>query len=442
MLFRVGISVLSLRYVVMGTPFDLFQGQSMFSIDIAQNNYKCVCAPCINSQDLQNVNCLAESDDDLCRCFTENCLCQLTQKLRKRGYLDCFKRPKQDAVIESKNLDPSDFIDQYGHRFSDLTIPLEDNPLLKVPDEKLNEVIKKLMEVDPSVDSAGFKSNPLWKKRVWTAVAQLREWIGSRDGEVSIKEILDIIGPWRNFAKEEAILNGDEPNARESFGTYTPNGYIVGTKITPPYDVLMVRDGYSVKDFMKVILDQDFEAMKKALIDITPPPEKTDIQANPDFQVQTQLDDETAGYIKVVATPSIDGVPSSGLVLTAYRFDLRSGMVSWDVQNNFLEEDWRNMMSRVQNDIIEAAKTKSVSDEDFHKMVATMHWMISNTSPFNRGSAAAADVLTLTSYSLRDLHWQGWAKDISADVSALCTPNLVEYQNGFLGLQKKPPVQL
>ena len=90
-------------------------------------------------------------------------------------------------------------------------------------------------------------------------------------------------------------------------------------------------------------------------------------------------------------------------------------------------------------DIFLASRDIRVTIPEYTKRIATLHWFVSVTQPYYKGSALGANLLVATMYLLKGFNFPGWKQNILPDISALCTPNLAQYQNKFGELMAAQP---
>ena len=416
------------------------------------------CARSSKNSDLQGTFC----QDLLTQCF-----CDQQIVLQKRGKFSCFGGAKEDPIIVTEPV-PEGFElnsknelshETYKKYVSELKLwgdearPLDQNPLLKPITESQQTLIEKLKSVDPSVKSQGFTSSDQWTKRIWTGALQMRDWIRSQKGDIRIETVMDIMGQYRHFMKVEEIMRENKaklgkgeitqlPDPKQvakdakDFGGYIENGFVARTPIgKEKYDLLDVfPDIYNVEDFRMLIrgnLDSAGRALSPDL------PVEFPVLSQPDFRMPTRLGkfENNEGMVAII---KIDGEAVHFIQYQDKVFDGAPKDVNWVVGSYGRYEKIRDQMASVFNSIVREAKAKKYDQANYNAMVGTQHWLISNACPFYRGTAAVADLMTATSYLLRDLQWQGWKPKVSADVSALCSPSLRYYQSEFGNLQEMP----
>jgi hypothetical protein len=322
------------------------------------------------------------------------------------------------------------------------SVKTTENPLLFEIPETAKRNLETYKEADPSTKTSGWHMKDLaWKEKFWNAAYQLRTALLSGkigDKPITIRNVLESAGQWRQWVLLEKDLTENfglgvwdtiaSPNDYHEFGVFQddhaarkgligPSDVDVKTPITGRYSRLKLGEK-TVEDIYSLSKEELVEFLQRS------PGELSPVQSNPVFSVEQVFATEESIEVKL-------NDKDVNMVSIVYE---TSGKRSWNVQNTFYLPEMEQKMNTILNGIIEEAQNPNIPDSEFHKMVGTMHWFMANTSPYLRGSASIADLLTATSYMMRGLRWPGWAQGVSADVTALSTANLKTFQNIFSSL--------
>ena len=76
---------------------------------------------------------------------------------------------------------------------------------------------------------------------------------------------------------------------------------------------------------------------------------------------------------------------------------------------------------------------------ELNEKVGHLHWWISQVCPFERGSAAAADMISAGLYRAQGFDRPSWKPGVSADVAALTTPDEAAFARNYGDLMERPP---
>ena len=318
---------------------------------------------------------------------------------------------------------------------------LKENPLLmEMTPDQAAEVTLLSDKVDPSIKLGPVSKiewhqrDPSWRNRFWEAAVKLRDHIAKKQesqepGFSSQQEFLDILGQWRNFVKlesnmltemnnpefqklpdEEKVSNLFDEEAR-AFGS---EQYVhVTTPVGGRYANLAVdSSGTTAREFVETKL-QNYKFAKD--IDL-----KSGDTNLPEISIVADEQDSNVYNLKFKIgkdefMPLTYDYPPHWKVynpLTSFRS-------KGDIQTLFLES------------INALFKEGAVDLEAYSEKVGKVHWMIGNFSPFARGSAAIADLMTATAYLSKGYQFPGWKVGVSADVTALCMPDLKLYMSQF-----------
>ncbi|KAI3658906.1 hypothetical protein MP638_003149 [Amoeboaphelidium occidentale] len=353
---------------------------------------------------------------------------QLLMRLRENG--------SQKVPLDLYRTKLEDF--WFGKSYS---VRTTENPLLFEVPTSAKSQLEYYKEINPSIKLRSWPHrNPEWTEKFWNAAYQLKQALLSGkigNSPVTIRRVLESIGQWRQWVlmekdlvrkTEDGFSSPVEYDDYHQFGVFQDDHALrdssmhksfmhMVTEISGFYKKLIV-DGKSVGDIYSLPKEEMMKIIHR------PPGALSPIQESLAFSVNQSWPNYQGIFVRI---------GEQSVELVEYQSN-HFGVESWSVQNTFYLPSIENKMDSILKGIVEASQNPDVPLSEFHKMVATLHWFIATTSPHIRGSAAAADLLTATSYMLRGLRWPGWAENISADVTALSTANLQTFQNIFASL--------
>ena len=318
----------------------------------------------------------------------------------------------------------------------DLKTPLHDNPLLKLPSEGQKRETALLADrVDPSIKLGADSQmewhlrDASWRKRFWEAAVKLRDYIYTH-GSMTIDDFFAVLGPWRGFVKLESdlrVTNSPDFDNIRKFGEKSIDH--PATYVADRYEELLVRDGETTTEFFeKLITEQSYEFSEVDLKSHTEIPELTVTGNQLDFFVEMKPPGEHPIRLTKL---SLD---FSDYLMMYFRWTVNSPLMKSQYLRDYFEKSM--------GDVFAAAQDPAIDLEEFSELVGKMHWLISNTSPFRRGSASIADLMTATAYLMKGYQFPGWKLRVSADVTALCMPDLKLYMATFLSLMDGKPLPL
>lgn len=355
--------------------------------------------------------------------------------------------PIQLLTILRKNGSTNVPLDLYRTKLEDFwvgksySVRTSENPLLFEVRTSAKSKLEYYKEINPSIKLRSWPHrNPEWTGKFWNAAYQLKKALLSGkigNSPVTIRRVLESIGQYRQLVlmekdlvrkTEDGFWAPIEYDDYHQFGVFQDDHAVrdssmhksfihMVTEISGFYKKLIV-DGNSVGDIYSLPREEMMKIIRR------PPGALSPIQESPTFSVNQSWPNYQGIFVRI---------GEESIALVEYQKN-QYGEKSWSVQNTFYLPSIENKMDSILQGIIEASQNPDVPLSEFHKMVATLHWFIATTSPYIRGSAAAADLLTATSYMLRGLRWPGWAENVSADVTALSTANLQTFQNIFASL--------
>lgn len=95
-----------------------------------------------------------------------------------------------------------------------------------------------------------------------------------------------------------------------------------------------------------------------------------------------------------------------------------------------------NHISDIYNTLRSNKSQKSL--DEINKQIGEIHWFFAQATPYYRGSAGIADILTKAIYESLDIQVSPWKKGIAPDLEAFVT-DLEDYKNNYSNLFEKPP---
>ena len=310
---------------------------------------------------------------------------------------------------------------------------ISNNPLLEEPTLNQRRLINIFTQFDPQIKTKDgwHESSDIWSQRFWTACVKLADYIKEQPvKDVEFHHLARLIGSWRQFVKIESNLhNGRTKLTPETlaFGRLNTFGGVL-TVIGGRYKNLWVvpGTGQTIWDYMRDYIGGHYKSKKRKW------------EYEPDgmlgIRVYAELTEHRIFF-------EIQQGLSARIPTVSYVYD-RGGPLAWIARGSQTNVEMRQLMSSFIQRIIAASNDDRVDLEEYLRLVGSLHWLVSSTSPFDRGSAALADVLTASLLLLKGYVWQGWAEGISADVSALCIQNLTEYQYRFGTLMRHMPIRM
>jgi hypothetical protein len=323
-----------------------------------------------------------------------------------------------------------------------------DNPLLKsLSMEDTEEALDLTELVDPSTKFKDWHiKSKNWGFQFWSAVLQLQNdlLVELKSDTLDITTTLEKCGQWRHYVYFKKFIHdtsnrplvmrddllelmafghfqqkayaGDNLNLeKHTLGVETSNGY--------PYSELDIEKDLRVSDIY-LMDDEDLTDF----INRDPVEPLSPIQNDPDFKFRQPYKNME---ISILTRPAA----ASKIKLVEFkRIKAANYNCMWKVYNSFRKPEIEMIMSTLLRRIVQESQERLHEKQEYIKMVATLHWFMAVTSPYARGSASVADLLTATMFMLRGIIWPGWAENISADVTALSTGKLATYQQLFAKL--------
>lgn len=96
------------------------------------------------------------------------------------------------------------------------------------------------------------------------------------------------------------------------------------------------------------------------------------------------------------------------------------------------------LMEELQKVYQSIVKAKDGSIEEITSKIASFHWLFAQMTPFGRGSAGVADVLSKSLFEAKRIQVSPWVKDTAPDLEALTTP-LENFREKYINLFEEKP---
>lgn len=96
------------------------------------------------------------------------------------------------------------------------------------------------------------------------------------------------------------------------------------------------------------------------------------------------------------------------------------------------------LMEELQKVYQSIVKAKDESIEEVTSKIAQFHWLFVQTTPFERGSAGIADVLSKSLFEAKEIQVSPWVKDTAPDLEALTTP-IEKFRENYINLFDEKP---
>lgn len=312
----------------------------------------------------------------------------------------------------------------YGSGFEEEA--LAENPLLQTPDSRTKQYVEKLRKYDANIkDPKWHLRSDQWSTRLWTASTQLRDYMKAYFSESGkpppIMDIFKITGPWRNWVDFERQMSEGKVTVEtatlkvgEQFGVLRPL-----TSSLP-----------SILKFYKSVegATEWFKTLQQYALDVGVDEKEGLAKLNENVEGGRIRSDSlgASGYhITYKFSYILDGMDEPILMWHQSGKDGQAWLSTAAFYDDAFLARFNEPLARLLNPELK------MSYEEVMKDVATVHWLISISGPFGRGSAAIADLMSSSLLQSRGYHWTGWAPNKYPDVIALCTPNLPKFQAMF-----------
>ena len=332
-----------------------------------------------------------------------------------------------------------------------IKMSLKDNPLLKSMTESQMEEASRLADaVDPSIkfdEESRVKwpeRDASWRNRFWEAAIKLRDHIDAGNSFGSLDDFYDILGPWRSFVKVEAEMRTISANTKKTslfdlndiysevvrfFGQRVATDIPVTTAVRVQYAGLLGdinEPGGTTLDFFNKLRSGSYELPGKTKLIIDDDLPQVNLNGKWPF-INLELQMRKSG-----------GNPISPI---SYSIDMKARnpkMNAWMVFNRLRTPEMADYFTKSLQSIFETDSSSSsrLPLEILSERIAKVHWIIAVHSPFQRGSAAIADLVTATAYLKHGYQFPGWRVGVSADVTALCTPEPTAFISKFTSLME------